>query len=215
MIPPAGRLLYVAHSPELDHPVTLSMRIDPATGALELARQVEGGVYGRIEPRGRFIYGTNWTSLGTALRMVPVASDATLATSVARDVLAAADGVVDFDFDPAGERVYVIGGQRAYGSLPPRRLASFDILADGTLVRRSDWFALPGDSCTHLTADPGGDYLYLATGCTQSEALHGTSWGDPGELYMIKVDARRRTFTIASGAPRTTGFGPHAVAAVR
>jgi hypothetical protein len=191
------------------------MRVDPATGALDLAREVEWRVYGRIEPRGRFIYGTDWTSLGTALRMVPVAADATLTTAMARDVVAPADNVVDFDFDPAGERVYVVAGERALGNLPPRRLASFDIQADGTLARRSNWFGLPGDSCVHLTADPGGDFLYLATGCTQSEPLHGFTWGDPGELYMIKVDAGRRTFTISSGAPRRTGFGPHAVAVIR
>lgn len=218
IIHPSGRTLYVTHFPnasDLDRPVTVTMRIDQATGALDVARQIEGRVYGRIEPRGRFIYGTNWTSLGTALRMVPVAADASLTTAVARDVVAPADDVLDFDFDPAGELVYIIAGERQLGSLPPRRLASFDIQADGTLVRRSNWFGAPGEGCFHLTADPGGDFLYLASGCTQSEVLHGSTWGNPGELYMIKVDAGRRTFTISSGAPRRTGYGPHAVAAVR
>lgn len=217
-IHPSGRTLYVTHFPygfDLDRPVTVTMRIDPATGALDVARQIEGRVYGRIEPRGRFIYGPNWTSRGNSLRMVPVASDGTLNTTTGRDVVASTEGVLDFDFDPTGDVVYVIVGEREVGNLPPRRLASFDILADGGLAQRSNWFGVPGEACLHLTADPGGDFLYLATGCTQSEVLHGSRWGNPGELYMIKVEGGRRSFTMASGAPRTTGFGPHAVAVVR
>jgi hypothetical protein len=224
---PSGRFLYALDS--YSFPGLTGRAIDAADGSVrEIAgspfqTEAAGTFLGNrslvIDASGRYAYLiTGFSSTSGIARLTLEPATGTVVSSSRSPSVSPVRSPLALAADPSAEFLFAMTqrGTCCPGALDLTALAIDPGTGDTTARSGSAPASLPmpDPASPDLTVDPSGTLIFAVLDFTQTEVLHGTTFGPPGELFVFSFDPGSRALVPVAGSPfhLEAGAGPAVVA---